>query len=247
MHPLKTFLLCAGFASGNAVAMEVSLIADYWDYSVEGSVNLSGSVQDLERDLGVEAQGHTTFHFAWNTGTGWWRPDFAASYTAIKANGQRSAEGGGGLGGVLFPPSGSVARGDADLDDTDLTLRYPWTLGRARVWGGVTLKRIVGVVAVQDPSDSAEVRQRVDQVFPLLHLAARWPLASWIELAAQGNAVSYQDDSAYEFRASANLNLPGPLGIDLGWQLKRYDITDADYQFDATLSGPFIGAFVAFD
>lgn len=219
-------------------------MADYWDYAVSGSVTRDGDVQDLDSDLGIEARKHSVYSLAWNTGPGWWRPDFAASYTPIDAGGQQEVRNTGIFGSLLFVQGSSVARGDADLEDTDLSLRYPATIGSSTFWGGVTVKRIAGVISVRDQSETAEDRQRFDLTFPLLHVAASVPVQSWLSLSAQGNAAKYRDDTAYELRLGASIGVLGPVGINLGWQLKRYQINDGDYLLDAKLSGLLAGVVV---
>jgi hypothetical protein len=244
MSPIRLSLLCLLLASPCATGAELNLRADWWDYDVSGSVDRRGDVQDLDADLGVEARGHNmAYALAWNTGPGW-VPDFAASYTRIDAGGERVTPG-FRFGPIVLAP-GSVARGDADLEDIDLTLRYPFALGNSRLWAGVTLKRVHGDVVIGDDASSAEDRQRIDQAFPLLHLAASVPLSSWLALSAQGNAVKYGDNEAWEGRAGVSLGLLESFGINLGWQTKHYRVADGDYLLDATLSGAVAGAFITF-
>lgn len=238
----KLLLLCGLIFVHPASAAEVSLTADYWDYKISGTVNRSGDVQDLDRDLGVEARDHASYGFAWNTGPGWWRPDFAANYTPIKADGQRISAG-THFGPLVIIP-GSVARGEADLDDADLSLRYPLKFGWGTIWGGVTIKRITGFVSIRDATSMALDRQQIDQLFPLLHLALSAPLTSWLTLSAQGNAIEYQGSKAYELRTGASIGILGPLGINLGWQYKQYRVSEGDYLFDASLSGALAGVFI---
>lgn len=243
MNFLPSFLLCSVLFTGPAAASDLTLIADYWDFEVSGHVDRNGDVQDFEADLGVAARDHAAYSLAWNTGPGWWRPDLAASHTPISAGGQRVVSNGLSFGPVVLIP-GSTALGDADLDDTDLTLRYPLRRGRSTLWGGLTIKRIAGMVVVRDQSDTAEDRERIDQVFPLLHLAAGTSLNDWLSLSAQGNVARYRDSEAYELRVGVSLGIAGPLGINLGWQRKHYRVSDGDYLLDATLSGAIAGIFL---
>ena len=243
MKPLTPLLLCGCLFALPSHAAELSLNADYWDYSVSGFVERGSDAQDLESDLGVEARAHATYSLSWNTGPGWWRPDFAASHTRLDAGGQRTASNGLSFGPVVLIP-GSSAFGDARLDDTDLTLRYPLQFERLTLWGGLTVKRIAGTIVVRDESDTQEDRQAIDQVFPLLHLAASAPLTTWLSLSAQGNLARYRDNEAHELRAGLSFGLLGPVGVNLGWQHKQYRVSDGDYRFDATLSGAIAGVFV---
>lgn len=244
MLPIKPLALCGLLLCGSTAAAELNLAADYWDYRVAGEVQRGDDVQDLETDFGVEARENLAYRLAWNTGPGWWRPDLAASHTPLQAGGQRNSGSGLRFGPVVLLPGGT-AIGDAALDDTDLSLRYPLRLGHGTVWGGLTIKRIAGTVTVRDASDTQEDRQRIDQTFPLLHAAASLPLNSWLTLGVQGNAAKYRDDQAYELRAGLSCGLVGPLGINLGWQLKRYRVNDGDYRLDARLAGAQAGLYLS--
>lgn len=224
-----------------AQAADLSLLADHWGYRVHGVVVRDGDVQDLGADLGVQSLEHAAYGFAWNTGSGWWHPDFAASYTKIDAAGERRTDNSVSFGPLVLFPAEGVAQGRADLDDVDLTLRYPLQLDALTLWGGLTLKRLRGDVSVRSATNGSEDREHIDQIFPLLHVAANQRLADWVSLSAQGNAVRYGDDLAYEWRVGASLGLLGPLGVNFGWQTKRYRFNDGNYRLDATLSGLIAG------
>lgn len=227
-----------------ASAGELSLRADWWDYDVAGSVTRGSDLQDFETDLAVEARAHNLgYALAWNTGPGW-IPDLAASYTRIDAGGEKFTPG-LRFGPVILIP-GATARGSADIEDVDVTLRYPLAIGGGKLWAGVTLKRLQGDVVVSGDTSAAEDHEHIDQAFPMLHLAATSPLASWISLNAQANAIKYGDNEAYEVRAGASLGLIDRLGVNLGWQEKHYRVADGDYLLDATLSGAIAGVFLSF-
>lgn len=239
MTKLKWLCLGGLVFTAQAIAADLSLSAGYWDYLVKGTVERNGITQDFQNDLGVQAERHELLAFALDTGEGWWRPDVSASYTPIKASGQRMVQSGGS---VLIPGSTTLVKGDADLKDIDLTLRFPAQLANVTVWGGITIKYLNGTLISQNSSDTVEDNQSINQTFPMFHLSARVAPLSWLVLTAQGNAIKYQDDSANDICAAFSFGGFGPIGLDLGWKRNNYKINQQNFKLDTTLSGLFIGA-----
>ncbi|HVT36881.1 MAG TPA: hypothetical protein VHE37_14920 [Nevskiaceae bacterium] len=245
MNTRRWLLALACMLCTDAGAADFSLGADYWGYQVRGSVNRNGDVLDFDRDLGVQAQTHALLQAAWNTGPGWWKPDFALSYAPIKAGGQQEVTAGTRFGGLLFPSGNTVIFGDADLKDLALTLRYPLALGNARIWGGISAKHVNGEVTVRDRNDTQEDVQDINQWFPMLHVAAAIPAASWLTLSAEANGARYASNQAWDVRAGASIGIYGPLGLNAGWAARHYHVeSDSSYRLDATLSGVTAGLYL---
>lgn len=216
---------------------EFSLSFGSWNYGVSGTVADAGSEYDLERDLGVAARERSFYHLAWDSPKG--LPDLALNYSPIRAGGSRVARGERTLGGVTLGGSDTTVSGDADIQDYDLSLRYPWMLGRTRLNLGLVVKRLDGEVRVRDDGDELAVNQAVDETFPMAQLEAQLPLTTGLRLELLGNHVSYDGNSATELRAQLRA-LVGPLGLSVGWQRKDYELQGERFDLDAQLDGGFV-------
>ncbi len=247
MKIAHALLATALLYSIDASAGEFSFGASYWGYDISGQVDRAGDVLDFESDLAVRPRTQTQWLAAWNTGPGW-APDLALSLVPIRAKGDQEVSAGTRFGGLLFGSGNARVYGDARLDDLALALRYPLLKSDgAALWAGVTLKHVYGRVAVRDQNDTQEDVQEINQWFPMAHVAAALPLASWISFNGEANAIQYGGSGAWDLRVGASTRLLGPLGFNLGWQLRHYRVESGDYRLDATLSGLLAGLYLLLD
>lgn len=226
-------------AAGPASADDIRASFGGWRYELSGTATDAGTVYDFERDLGVRGSGRHSLELGWNTGPGWW-PDLALSYTQIDAGGMRTFQ-----NPPPIPGSRTLAA-EADNDDIDLTARYPLWSGTLSASAGVTLKRLAGLIVIDDSDQPQPSRQRFDEYIPQGHLQLHWNLSQWLVLSATGQGVEYQGDHALEWRALAELRLFRPVVVEFGWQEKSYELTTGNYALDARLRGALLRVGVLF-
>lgn len=231
----KNIYLCSAalvalLVAGPASAGEIRGVLGGWRYNLTGTANDAGAIYDFERDLAIQSQGRRSLLLEWDTPQGWW-PDISASYSQIGARGMHTDPG--------TPPliDARTLSAFADYDDYDLTARYPLHWSKWHSSLGLTVKRLVGDILINDSSQSQPSAQHFDEVFPLLHAQLRWSPSRVLAFAVAGHGVEYQDNKAIEYRVSAELRLFEPLLLEVGWQEKRYDITSGNYALDTHLEG----------
>jgi hypothetical protein len=227
-------------------AAEFRASAGAWDYELTGTATDRNRTYDLQGDLGLETGGRRTVQVEWDTGPGWF-PDLALSFTQLGASGHREYE--FPVFDLLGNPVGTTTEtiaASADFDDYDLALRYPFRLGAVDLSAGVLVKRLRGEVLIDDSQNPPPSRQQYDETVPELQLQLRVPVASWLVLAGAVQGVSYDGNSAREWRATAELRPWGVLLIEAGWQQKAYEIQLTDYALDAQLGGAIARAGLVF-
>lgn len=228
-------LLCAVCLP--ALAVDGRVAAGGWGFHVSGFVNDNGERLDFQRDLGAKREDGLSFEAMIGELGPRWLPDLALSYTPIKARGGNSRQTGTSIGPIDLG-GGTVTRDtDADLDDYDATLRYPFAFGPLRLTPGLAVKRLDGVITIVDRSDGSVSRQPFDETFPMLALRGTLDLGDNFALELNALGVQYQGDRAVDARAMFWLRLLQPVVLGAGWQLKRYEIDTGNYRLDARLDG----------
>lgn len=227
------FLLSAAFAPA-ADATEFRGTLGGWGYHLSGDLDDRGQHYDFGDDLGLQGRRRRSLQLDFDTPKGWW-PDFAASYSQLGARGSTSRT-------VTIGPITSTRTifTDADFDGYDLVARYPWRWHSLRLAGGLAVQQLKGDVMIVDSNDSAPRIEHYDEVFPELHVQARWSLGSALALVGTLQGVEYDGSRAVEWRAAAEFRFMQPLLIEFGWQQKRYRIDLTDYELDARLRGTLL-------
>lgn len=218
-------------------AAEFRVALGSWRYDLSGFVTDRGETFNFENDLGLQASGRRSLQLEYGTPEGW--PDFAASFTQLGAQGERTGPCTAGIAQCLIDPQPRRLATDVDFDDYDLTARIPLSVRNAAVSLGLTAKWLRGDLVIDDSDEPAPRRQNYDEVFPELHVQLRWPLSRFLTLAGAAQGISYGGSKATEYRAALELRLLKLL-VEIGWQEKRYEITLDDYRLDARLDGALL-------
>jgi hypothetical protein len=246
-----TTQLCAALAvlcaSGAAAATEVRGTYGNWNFNISGTATENGQTYDFRRDLDARRAGKQTFHLAWDTGPGWWKPDLELGLSSIGANGTHTET----TVTILPPPLPPTTTTTtfsvvSDFHDQELVARYPLNAGPLALSAGLAVKRLRGTVVITDSRQSQPSRGDYDQAFPELHLQLRYAVAHWLVLETVAQGVQYQDSKAFEWRAGLELRPFDPLLIEAGWQQKRYDIRVNSNALDVSLGGALLRAGLLF-
>lgn len=229
-----------------ATATEVRVGVGAWRYDLDGRVTDRGRTYDYQDDLELEPSGRRSMLVEIDTKPGGW-PDWAASYSQLGAAGDHEEEVPVFFGGVRVGTSTERIEARADFDDYDLTARWPFALGRFRLAAGITAKRLRGNLLIDDDREDAPIRQRYDEVFPLVHLRARVPLGPHFAFGGAAQGIEYGGSEAYEWRATLEPRWLDPLILEGGWQEKRYRVDVGSYRMDTRLDGAVLRAGLMFD
>jgi hypothetical protein len=232
-------LLCAT----SAAAQTLSLSAGGWNYRVAGEVTRAGQTQDLDDDLDVQGRRRSFLAAELRPGEygPGWLPDLVLRRTRIDAAGQRTVSGSVSVGPVPIGEESGTAFVDADLEDRELTLRYPYRIRSLEAVAGISVKQLRGPVTVRNDQDSQASTEQLDELYPQLHAGLRWQALPRLRLGLEGGWISAEGNRADEVRVEVAAPLLAGLGLVAGWQQKRYDLQSGDSKYDARLSGLFVG------
>ncbi len=239
-------VLCA-LASVPASAAELRVAGGLWDYRVTGYQDDQGNVTDLQAfAAGPQRDGFLQAEFEHRPS---WLPDLAAAYAQVSGSGSQTTSSAPTLPLPLplpLPGTTTTTTASGDFRDVDVTARYAIGLGPIRVSPGITVSWLQGDIVTDDSGSGAHSERDYDQVFPMLHLQVAWPIADWLRLAAQGDWIKAKDDLAWQYSASLELKLLGPVGIYGGWHERRYQVSSGESFLDARLRGMRYGLLVLF-
>ena len=216
-----------------------------WTYQARGSVENNGPPLDFERDLGLEGRkyGDLALGFLPASRQSAWLPAMSLGYTHFIERGVQQVQTPILFGLVTLD---GEAESSADVDDLQLSLRWPWRITPAlRLEGGINITRLDGAVIVTDVDSGQRNRQPVDEIVPAPSLAIAWNPLPALRLRARADYVTYQGQQAQTLEADAYWQMFGPVGLEAGWRQRRYHVETSNefgpYRLDARLSGLRIG------
>jgi hypothetical protein len=231
------------FAAPAFAADQFFLSYSYWDYKVSGRYEQDGTNYDFDNDFKPSNSSRALYRLRWDTPAGWW-PDLAASYGRIDVSGQKAVTTNTGIGPIPIQVN-STADVHANVRDGDVTLRWPWQLGWARLSAGVTAKQLRGNVLISD-NVGGSTRQSVNTLFPMAHAFLEIPIGSRLRIGVGGDWAALNGDAADNIAAIVRFKVIGPLDLTGGWQRKHYKVDSDDYRLNTRLQGWQFGGELAF-
>ena len=141
-----------------------------------------------------------------------------------------------------------------DLQMYDLTAYYELLDNVVEIDAGLTLRYLNGdmdvtptavfnLPVVPDPSLSAPQSTNIDMWIPLVYGKARFNIPTTdISLQLEGNGITYQDTTFYDYELSARYTFSMGLGLEAGYKSMHLDSQDlADgLVVDVDSSGPYV-------
>ena len=240
-------------AVSTSAAAEVELGVDSWGWHLSGSIQNQGDRLDFGDDLSIRPRGSALFRLGWQPQDAGWIPGIQGQSTRLVADGRNEVAAGTQFGPITFTPGGPITGGPdtvtlisrADLVDRDVLLHWRTEWAGWQWQPGVRVRQLDGEILVRDEQGNSD-QQRFDEWFPMLHLGAELGAGSAASLQLSADWISDGDNQAYEWSALLDWAAFGPLSLRLGWQVKRYEILDAEanYRLSALLAGPVIGLAV---
>ncbi|MEM6709702.1 MAG: TIGR04219 family outer membrane beta-barrel protein [Pseudomonadota bacterium] len=213
--------------------------AGSWQQETSGELQSSGSLVDVQEDLGVEDERNRVGYVAVEHPLPV-IPNVRLQYSGINANGNevlsRSIE----VNGTTFSFADTVTS-VVDLVQGDAVLYYELTDTLVSFDVGLAARWVDGEIDLQSATQSA--RAEFSGVLPLLYTAARIDLPfSGFWLGGQALGVSYDGDSLIDLNAQIGWESALGLGAELGWRsfeltLENYDELD---RADIEVSGPYL-------
>ena len=244
---MRKLMIVAGGAllisSSAAVAdvLGVGANVSYWDSELTGKAGKNSDVVDVENDLDLsgDTNANVEAYFEHPVPI---LPNVRLNYTRIEQSGSGEISSG-------FDVIGSGVPVDSDLELTqfDATLYYEVLDNWVNLDAGLTLRSLDGELVVRERGAGGQVsRTEIDGAVPLVYLAARFDLPfTGASVGAQGNAISYDGDSIYDFNAYGQYDL-SVLRLRAGYRQMGIDYEDGNDLLDVKLGGPFVSAGLTF-
>jgi len=210
-----------------------------WSYDIKGTYTNTQDL-DLQDDLGLKSTARQDYVMGYRPAGLGWLPALELGYNRIAADGRQQFS----LlpvGGVLPPATDVVVEDRTNVNDFELTARWPWQLGAFRLLGGFTLTNLKGSVTAADESTGQQQTQNINETFPQLSVAVEWQPLEALRFALSGDYVTYSGNRADELEAKLLWKVLGPVGIEAGYRQRRYKIADAVNKLDARVAGIRLG------
>lgn len=208
-----------------------------WAYDISGTTTTTTTTTErynLKDDLGLKVSDRKSYALGYTPAGSGWVPALEFDYVHVAAEGMQTVST-GLLGGS------TVVDNRTDVDDYELTLRWPWQRGDFTLAGGLTLAALNGVVVVADADTGQQQTQKVDEIFPRLSLALAWQPLPSLRFSLSGDYVQYNDNRADALEARVFWKCLGPIGLEGGYRQRRYKIRDPMNDLDARVAGARIG------
>lgn len=253
--PMVLFaLLTTTLAAGPALADEVvSLKAGYLkltpkgDFSVDGN-GIPGSIISFENDLNFQDSEDYFVEGALNLGP--FR--LAASYLPLEFSGKGALTRPITFAGLVFP-AGTALQSDVTLDVADLELT--WNLinfddsgFRFQLGPEIGAKLIQADVSMTGTAlgFSVSAQESADVPLPYVGARTRIGLADFFAIVGRVSYFEYDSNSLLDADAQLEFSPLPMVGIFGGYRYFDINIDDSGVFVDATLDGPYAGAFVRF-
>lgn len=227
------------FASG-AAAQTLRVEVGGWDYRLSGDVT-DGNPLDFQDDLAVQSR-LGDYQVIAGRFTPAWTPMLRFERSPLNASGQQLITTTFGFGPITLFANETEAQIDADLSDLSLMAAYPFAISdTVRAQAGVTLRRLEGPITVRTAEDQQSTTERIDEIFPQIHLGLRWSPAGAFAGHLAGDWIEAGGNEAWTLRLAVDWRLLDFVGLTLGWQHKHFFVRSGRYLLDADFSGGFGG------
>lgn len=214
-----------------------------WAYDISGSYTNTSEL-DLEDDLALKSTARSNYALGYAPTTFGWIPAVEFDYVRIAADGMQTfkivpATAAAPLTNLLVPDT--VVSDRTNINDFELTTRWPVKLGSFTLLGGFTVTHLNGTVTAADESNGQQMTQKINETFPLVSAGVDWQPVPSLRLSLSGDYITYQGNRADELEARVLWKFLGPIGLQGGYRQRRYKIKDAATKLDARVAGPHIG------
>lgn len=227
-------------AQADALGLRIGVNA--WQQNYEGTTQSGPDQIDIEDDLGYSDddgfQGYISFEHPIPI-----IPNILIQRTVIDSDAN------GTLNNVEF--DGEFYDGDVgstmDLTHTDATLYYEILDNWISLDLGLTARVFEEGIELEEQSTNTSSSLDIDYAIPMLYAAVKFDLPlTGLYVGADGNGVSYDDDTLLDLKAMVGWESPIGLGIELGYRYFDLEYEDGEDKADVTIEGPYAGLFFHF-
>jgi len=225
--------------SGGAQALSLRAELGYWAYTLEGTLR-NGQTRDLQDDLQPRTRRHDYKRLDLHFGPAW-SPELVLSRHRLHVTGGRTVDASLSLGPITLLPN--ETRFDAFIDVTDLTATARYRFASDETFAalaGLSLRQLRGTAQIRERDGDGIERERIDEWFPQLHLAAQWYPADALAVLLDADWVEYRDERAWQAKAAVDVELLAGLGLTAGYQIRQFTVQGSS-ALDARFQGAHLG------
>jgi outer membrane protein len=245
---MKKTLLAASVAALLSVPVQADMLfglyigGEVWDTAPSGTF---GQVDNMV-DFGLEGEQQTSFHVALEHPIPL-IPNVRIASTTLNTVGAADVVN-YEFGGITFDGQATT---DVDVSFIDYTLYYEILDNDLTTLDiGLTARDFSGDMSVSSIDETADLE--VSLVMPMVYASVIFGLPfTGLNIFAQGNLTSYDDQTIYDVQAGISYalldNLAVDLDINLGYRMAKLDVNDlVKTSADLTYDGAYLGATVHF-
>mgnify|MGYP000070711227 CR=1 FL=1 len=239
--------LSAGLSgAANADFLGFTVGANNWQQEFSGTVRSGaiGDTVDIENDLGYsDDEGNNNFYVAFEHPVPL-IPNVMLARTELEVSAENTLTKSFDFEGVSFSVSDDI-RSTADLTHTDLTLYYEILDNWVSLDIGFTLRSFEEGFTLTSSTESAELS--IDGTLPMFYVGAKFELPfSGLYVIANGNWISYDDDTIMDYKAALGYESSIGLGVEIGMRSFELEYEDDEEYADLTIDGMYAGVFYHF-
>ena len=224
-------LIATSFSVADFIGGEVNL--GYYNHSPSGDTTYKGDTIDIEDDLKWESSGDVFFK-AYLEHPAPIIPNIKLGFTNFSHDGNGQVTQDFIWNGQKFSKNEKLET-ELDLSIYDITLYYEILDNWLNFDIGINIKYLDGTVDVNQEHKSFQTP------IPMLYTKARVDLpATDISFQAEGNYISYDDNTLYDLEIGARYTLALGLGFEVGYKSFKLKIDDID---DLSMDTNFNGMY----
>lgn len=244
---MKRLTLVAALAATAPVAHAAPLVDVYfggytWNAETTGSIASGAADIDMERDLGYDDGGQTVLFVGVEHAVPI-LPNVRLRHIDLSDDGRNNLVDPITFDGETF--TGAVAS-DYDMDILDGTFYWSPLDNVVKLDVGLTVRHLDADFTIESAVNRAS--QSADEVFPMLHLAARanLPLTGFY-VGGEINAIEYDGSGMRDYNAHLGWRSDFLLGVEAGYSRLEVELDDvSDLDSDLKIGGPYLAATLAF-
>jgi len=235
-------------ASAQADVVGVYIGGHVWDNEVKG---VFGEKSDNLLDLGLEDQQQSSFYIAFEHPLPL-IPNVKVAKTTLDTDGSTSLTGDFTFGGIDFS-EGTAVKSDFKVNYIDYTLYYELFDNDLITFDfGITARDVDAVVNVNAAEGALTGDVNASAIIPMLYASTIVGLPfTGFNVFAQGNFLSIDDSTLYDYQAGVSYELVDNLAVDInltvGYRAVKLELDDLDDLYaDLDFKGVFVGTEIHF-
>lgn len=244
LRPLALAMVATAAMTAHADTLSLTIGAYYWQPDIEGDVQSSGTLVNLQSDLGFDDDSTQAVYLQLEHPIPI-LPNLLVQYTPLDLTQSSTLSRSIVFDGDLYPASSDV-KTSLDLSHADATFYYEVLDNMVSLDLGLTLRYFPESVSIQSRSLGQSSSFDFDALVPMVYGAARVALPLKLSVGGDVNWLGAGDSRLMDYRVNVDWNPLLGLRAELGWRNLTLDYEDGDDVADLTLKGAYAGVSYRF-